>query len=271
MILSHRESAALARVFALLAEGLDEREVRLEVGRALLDLLQADQFASYVWNQALGRFDDGVWLHMQPANLARYEQWYQFRDPITFALQARRHATPVSAVMPHPELARTEFFNDFLARDGLHWGINLHAFDGSGCGRALGDLRIWRARHRREFDGHDKALLDLVEPAFICALRRAGLRPGQVAALAAPVAPPVAQAAAAAAAPAYILSPRELEVAHRVARGLTDKAIARELGISVSSVRTYLRRLAQKSGAQRRAGVAALVGYGSTPTPPQAP
>ncbi|HOL36369.1 MAG TPA: helix-turn-helix transcriptional regulator [Rubrivivax sp.] len=263
MILSRHESAALARVFALLAEGLDEREVRLEVGRALLELMHADQFASYVWDEALGRFHDGVALHMAPGNLARYEQWYQFRDPITFVLQARRHATPVSAVMPHHELARTEFFNDFLARDGLHWGINLHAFDAAGCGRALGDLRIWRARHRREFDSHDKALLDLVEPAFIGALRRAWLRQSMAAAVAAAPAPDPAAASAR----ACTLSPRELDVARRVARGLTDKTIARELGISVSSVRTYLRRLAGKSGAQRRAGVAALVGSAAAATP----
>ena len=193
----------------------------------------------------VGHFADGVSLHMDPANLARYERWYQFRDPITFALQARRHATAVSEVMPHAELARTEFFNDFLARDGLHWGINLHAFDGNDAGecggtRALGDLRIWRARGRHEFDAHDKSLLDLVEPAFIVALRRAQRQrsgPGPEA-----------------------LSPREREVAALVARGCTDKAIARELGVSVSSVRTYLRRLAGKAGVQRRAAVAGWLG-----------
>jgi DNA-binding CsgD family transcriptional regulator len=182
---------------------------------------------------------------MGPGNLARYERWYQFRDPITFLLQARRHATPVSAVMPHAELARTEFFNDFLAKDGLHWGINLHAFEDAGSGeggapRALGDLRIWRARQRREFDTHDKALLDLVEPAFIVALRRAQRHRA---------APGLGS-----------LSPREREVAELVARGLTDKAIARELGVSVSSVRTYLRRLAEKSGVQRRAAVGGWLG-----------
>jgi len=242
MILSRRETAALARTFALLAEDLGEREVRLGVGHALLDLLEADQFASYVWDAAGGRFADGVSLHMDPANLARYERWFQFRDPITFQLQARRHATAVSEVMPHAELARTEFFNDFLALDGLHWGINLHAFDdGAGAGgRALGDLRIWRARGRREFDAHDKALLDLVEPAFIAALRRA--RPTAV--------PPELGA----------LSPREREVAALVARGLTDKAIARELGVSVPSVRTYLRRLGAKSGVRRRAALAGWLG-----------
>jgi len=233
MHLSTAEQAALKRTFALLAEDLGERDVRLTLGEALLELLRADQFASFVWDAQTRRFVDGVWLHMDPANLARYDAWFQYHDPITFKLQACRRATAVSEVLPHRELARTEFFNDFLARDGLHWGINLHAFDRD---RALGDLRIWRARTRREFGPHDKALLDLIEPAFIAALRRAR---------------PATDTPAACA-----LSPREREVALAVLRGLTDKQIARELGLSVSSVRTYLGRLFEKTGASRRAGLA---------------
>ena len=146
MVLSSPEQRALGRLFALLAEDLREREIRERVGLAMLELLHADHFASYVWDAGTRRFGHGVWLNMEDANLARYDAWFQYRDPITFALQARRHATAVSEVMPHGELERTEFFNDFLARDGLHWGVNLHAFDGE---QALGDLRIWRARRRR--------------------------------------------------------------------------------------------------------------------------
>ena len=232
MVLSSSEQRALDRLFALLAEDLREREIRERVGLAMLELLHADHFASYVWDAATRRFGHGLWLNMEDANLARYDAWFQYRDPITFALQARRHATAVSEVMPHGELERTEFFNDFLARDGLHWGINLHAFDGD---RALGDLRIWRGRHRSDFDAHDKALLNLVEPAFIAALRRS--RGADV---------PDA------------LSPREADVVRCVARGLTDKQIAAELGISANSVRTYLRRIGEKCGVTHRAGIAAL-------------
>ena len=252
MHLSTPEQAALKRTFALLAEDLGEREVRLTLGQALLELLRADQFASFVWDAQAQRFSDGVWLHMDPANLANYDAWFQYHDPITFKLQACRRATAVSEVMPHRELARTEFFNDFLARDGLHWGINLHAFDGD---RALGDLRIWRARTRREFEAHDKALLDLVEPAFIAALRRA--RPAG-AAPAVAVEPREREAT---------LSPREREVAQAVLRGLTDKQIARELGLSVSSVRTYLGRLFDKTGATRRAGLAQSLAHLRTRSP----
>ncbi|MEN9629728.1 MAG: hypothetical protein RJA10_2955 [Pseudomonadota bacterium] len=230
MILSTREHAALGRLFGLLAEGLPAHELRRQLGAALLDLLQADHFASFVWDADARRFDQGVWINMDASNLKRYADWYQFRDPITLPLQMRRHATAVSEVMPHAELLGTEFFNDFLARDGLHWGINLHAFDGA---RALGDLRVWRGRHRREFDDHDKALLDLIEPAFRAALRRAAPPPGG----------------------GPVLSTREHEVAAAVARGLTDKEIARELGLSPSSVRTYLNRLFDKTGTHRRAGL----------------
>lgn len=237
MVVSDSERQALARIFALLAEDGDESEIRLRIGAALLDLLRADHFASFVWDDNARRFGRGLSIAMSEANLATYDAHYQYHDPITFGLQARRHATAVSEVMPHRELTRTEFFNDFLARDGLHWGINLHAFDGP---QALGDLRVWRGRRRREFEPRDKQLLDLIEPAFIAALRRG-------------------RSAGAALQSRAGLSAREAEVVRLVTQGLTDKQIARELAIGVASVRTYLQRIFEKTGVQRRAGLARLM------------
>lgn len=240
MFLSSTEQRALATCFSLLAEDLNEHEIRERMGQATLALFRAEHFASYIWSEPSGCFDHRVAINMDPANLQRYEAWYQYRDPITFALQSRRHATLVSEVMPRNEFLKTEFFNDFLARDGLHWGINLHAFDGD---KALGDLRIWRGRKGREFNHHDQQLLDMLEPAFVAALRRArrSLPAPNVAGL-----------------PAASLSRREMEVARCVCRGLTDKEIARELAIALPSVRTYLQRLFDKLGVHRRAGLAQL-------------
>ena len=56
MILSTREHAALGRLFGLLAEGLAAHELRERLGAALLDLLRADHFASFVWDAAARRF-----------------------------------------------------------------------------------------------------------------------------------------------------------------------------------------------------------------------
>lgn len=247
MFLSSTEQNALKVCFGLLAEDLNEKEIRERVGHAALDLFRADHFASFVWNGQDNQFGDCVSLNMSPSNLLRYQTWYQYRDPITFALQARRHATLVDEVMPRTEFLKTEFFNDFLARDGLHWGMNLHAFDGQ---EALGDLRIWRGRRRKEFDGRDKMLLDMLEPAFVAALRRA--RRQAVPRRQEQQRHPLTGAAFAA------LSPREAEVAQCVCRGLTDKEIARALNIGLPSVRTYLSRVFEKLGVHRRAGLAQL-------------
>ena len=244
MYLTGTEQHALRGVFALLAEDdHGEREIREHLGRALLDLLHADQFASFVWDAGSGNFGARVALHMDPANLDRYAQWHQHHDPITFVLQSRRRATRVTEVMPQRELMRTPFFNDFLARDGLHWGMNLHAFEG---GRALGDLRIWRRKGRGDFGDHEKALLNLIEPAFAGALQRAQRAAASAAAVPAPAA-------------WTLLSAREQEVARCVREGLTDKEIARRLAVGVPTVRTYLRRIFDKLGIERRSALAGWV------------
>ena len=241
MYLTAPEQQALRGVFTLLAEDRGERDIRERLGWALLDLLHADQFASFVWNAASASFDGRVALNMDPANLDRYGQWHQHHDPITFVLQSRRRATRVTEVMPQRALMRTAFFTDFLARDGLHWGMNLHAFEGD---RALGDLRIWRRKGRGDFGDHEKGLLDLIEPAFVGALQRA-----QRTAAAVPM-PVPAEAAWSA------LSAREQQVARAVCEGLTDKEIARRMAVSVPTVRTYLRRIFDKLGIERRSALA---------------
>ena len=189
-----------------------------------------------------GGFGSRVAINMAPANLDTYAQWHQHHDPITFVLQSRRRATRVTEVMPQRELMRTPFFNDFLARDGLHWGLNLHAFDGE---RALGDLRIWRRKERGDFGARETLMLDLIEPAFAGALRRAQRRTGG--------------AGSAAASPWASLSAREQQVARAVREGLTDKDIARRMAVGVPTVRTYLRRIFDKLGIERRSALAGVL------------
>jgi hypothetical protein len=118
MYVTAAESRVLSRIFGLLSEDLSEHDVREAVGLHLLELLQADYYASFVWQEGAGRFDKAVFLNVDPKNLAAYDSYFQYHDPITFKLQARREATLVTQVMPQRELMRTEFFNDFLAATG---------------------------------------------------------------------------------------------------------------------------------------------------------
>ena len=243
MYLTASESRALSRLFGLLAEDMAECEVRQRIGYGLLDMLRADHFASFVWDDAAHRFGACVSINMNADTLGSYDSYFQFHDPITFKLQARRVPTLVTQVMPQDELMRTEFFNDFLARDGLHWGVNSYSY---ADGRSIGDLRIWRGKHRDNFDGHTLDLLRLIEPAFAGALRRVSLR--------APGAVDIAGAEMAS------LSSRELAVAQMVGEGLTDKQIAQRLEVELSTVRTYLKRCFLKLGVNRRGGLATAVG-----------
>ena len=240
MYVSASESRVLARIFGLLSEDLSERDVREAVGHHLLELLEADHYASFVWQDATGRFEKAVYLNMDPANIAAYDRYYQQHDPITSKLQARREATLVTQVMPQRELMRTEFFNDFLARDGLHWGVNAYSYVG---GRNIGDVRIWRGRRRENFDGHTLELLRLIEPAFTGALVRAA---GGAAAIAAD------------GSPILKLSVREFEIARMISDDLSDKEIAHRLQVEVSTVRTHIERIFAKLGVRRRSGVASL-------------
>lgn len=172
--LTARDLALLQRIIERLNAPQDATSLRRELGEDLLRLLHADQFASYVWNPERRVFEQAVFLNMSADNLARYESYYQYRDPITPHLQRRRRATPVQTVMPQTSLEKTEFFNDFLARDGLHHGINVYAWDAK---RNTGDLRIWRRRGRREFDARDITLLEFIKPHFRNAMRNAHLPP----------------------------------------------------------------------------------------------
>lgn len=242
MYLSRHRADTLARVMATLAEPHDEREVRLAVGRLMLQLFDAQHYASYVFDEGTDRFGGAVFLHMDPANLARYEAYYQFHDPITRPMQAHRRAVRASDVLPTPALRRSEFFNDFLARDGLHWGINLFAWDGE---HNIGDLRIWRDRRHDDFGDDERALLDFIRPAFVAALKRC-----RGTASAAPPPP------GAAAALLPLLSPREQAVARLAADGLPDKRIAQQLGISVTTVRTHLAHAFDKLAVDNRVALA---------------
>jgi DNA-binding CsgD family transcriptional regulator len=196
----------------------------------VMRLLRGDFGASYVWDSRKQRFDEALSFNMAPGNLRRYEDWYQFRDPMTFQLRARRRATLVDEVIPRQRLVRTEFYNDFLARDGLHHGVNMFIFDSE---RDLGDLRIWRGSGRDDFCERDTGLLDALEPHLRRALLRCEGRNG--------------------------LTQRENEVVALVARGCTDRDIARILGIGFGTVRTHLSNAMDKSGCANRAELAAAI------------
>lgn len=55
------------------------------------------------------------------------------------------------------------------------------------------------------------------------------------------------------------LTPRQLECARLVGRGLTDRQIAREIGVALPTVRWHLQAARERIGAPNRAALAVRV------------
>lgn len=242
--LTSRESEIVFRIMGELSADHSSDTLRGTIGPMLLDLLQAQYFASYVWNEESTTFNDRIALNMSDDNLKTYETYYQFRDPITPSLQRRKKTTAVSEIISRSALERSEFFNDFLARDGLHYGINYYAYI---AGQNIGDLRIWRGRGREDFNRRDLEIVDAIGPAFTHAMRRALARENQDE-------PRISLTDAIEHESMKVhLTNREKEIAAAVMFGKTDQQIAEELCISITTVRTHLKHLFRKLDVSSRA------------------
>ena len=247
MNLSSREYNGILRAIQGLNASLESRSIRARFGKSLLDLLGADYFASYVWDEQTDTFTNRVFINMSDDNLQAYESYFQFHDPITRRLQVKRTATCVSEVMAQRDLVRTEFFNDFLLKDGLYYGINLYVYDGN---RNIGDIRIWRNRKRNNFDRREVEILETLKPHFRNAMRNVlsmGHRPGG-----SNMDPrEVGQRLG--------LTLREAQIAVQIATGKTDQQIAHHLDIAHSTLRTHLKHIYAKLNIHNRASLIRLL------------
>lgn len=244
MYLTSSETKSLLGVLQALSCEDSPEARRVKAGRHLLDLLQADHFASYEWSEAHRRFENRASVNMSDTNLHRYEAYFQFRDPITRPMQRMRRAVSVNQVMDHRDFLRTEFYNDFLAKDGLYYGVNLHVFDGE-C--PVADWRIWRGRQREDFGRRSLEILNLLAPHLLNATRIArhmselagGRRAITVASIRASTG----------------LSDREAQIAYHAALGRPDREIAEVLFVSLATVRTHLRHIYRKLGVSNRSSL----------------
>ena len=242
MNLSERESDLIFSMMKDLSGDFDHLEVRQRVGKGLLELLNADYFASYVWDEDSNRFVSGVQINMTDDNLARYDDYYQFRDPITPTLQKRRKATAVSEVMSHDRLVKTEFYNDFLKQDGLCYGINYFAYD---RGSNIGDVRVWRGNTKEDFSDRDTKIIDAIGPSFVNALIRAQKYDNSSHAL-----------RFSSIGDRINLTVRESEIADLLVVGASDDEICAKLLISKSTLRSHITAIFKKTGLSRRTQLA---------------
>lgn len=238
MYLSSKQATLLGQIMQTLAEPHEETEIREIMGDLVMQLLGAQYYASFVWQPGSQSFAQPIQINMDPLNLRAYESYYQFHDPITPLMQRYQVAVRATDVLAIDALKKTEFFNDFLNKDGLYWGVNLYAWH---QGQNLGDMRIWRDKRRDNFTPDELRMLDMLQPAFVTALARAQ-RPKQHEGLTLNTL-------------SQRLTTREQDTARLVMLGMTDKEIARALEISTTTVRTHLENAFRKVGVSNRAAL----------------
>ncbi|MQB46017.1 helix-turn-helix transcriptional regulator [Rhizobium sp. ICMP 5592] len=230
--MSAQEARMFANIIGALSCGNLNFDVREEVFPDILKLLRADVLASFEWNRRSNSYGNAFIINQDPNNVARYHKWFQYRDPMTEKLRGLRRAAHVEEVISKHDLGKTEFYNDFLARDGMQHGVNLFM---QSNGHELADLRVWRYGTRPDFGDREIDLLTIIAPFVRRAL------------------------SAAPAVSLDVLTERERDVALLVARGCSDKDIARILGIGFATVRTHLGSCLAKLECSNRAEIAAHV------------
>jgi hypothetical protein len=122
MYLTGKQTTLLGQIMQTLAEPHEETEIREIMGDLVMQLLGAQYYASFVWQPGSQSFAQPIQINMDPLNLRAYESYYQFHDPITPLMQRYQVAVRATDVLAIDELKKTEFFNDFLNKDGLYWG-----------------------------------------------------------------------------------------------------------------------------------------------------
>lgn len=204
------------------------QQSRLRLTRNLMHLCGADYAASFAWDNGKHCYVDAAFENMDADNINRYNQYFQFHNPLTNTLSQFRRAVAVSEVLPHRLLARTEFFNDFLQRDGLTYGINLFVHLGN---RQIIDFRLWRSKKRQDFEAKQLKLLDSLIPSLRQISKYKGKRDLTE---------------------KVNFTQRESEVIDNIKAGLSDKQIANFLNISVTTLRTHIRKVYQKAQVHSR-------------------
>jgi DNA-binding CsgD family transcriptional regulator len=240
MYVSAKQSKVLAQAIATLATPLSSMLLRQNLVRVIAELMQADYVASLVWDKPTARFGQGVCSLASSEHIVSYQNHFQFEDPIAPQLHPLRLATRVSTVIPQHQLIKSDFFDRFLHSGSMYWGLNVFVHNGI---QDVGDLRIWRAKRRHDYDDNEVAMLNLLYPSMVQAFNEA-LNPGR--------APDDAALNIEKLRKCFGLSQREAQVAFGVSCGLADKAIAKNVGIGFTTLRTHLTAALRKTGCANR-------------------
>lgn len=190
---------------------------------------------------------DAVAVDCDPDFIQRYAAHYRDVDPVWPMMRRLPFGSAVDdrMLVSERELERSEFYNDFLAPYGLYSALSWYGKDHAARPVVL---TVMRSRRQPSYGDDELRLLRRLAPH----LDRAVAIEGRIATAAARrTAVRLAQARPA-------LSRRERECLARIARGASNKAIARQLDLSVQTINQYVQSAMRKLGAANRTEAVAI-------------
>lgn len=214
------------------------------IAGGLARLFDADFVAINIWDASTASYLEGECAGRDVAIKAAYHENFQFIDPFRHRSRQRAgQASCLSRMISLRELHRDRYYVDHLRTFGLEDGVELVLRDTTSRD-IVGDVRLWRGKCRQKFGEREEQLLELLHVSALDALVR--FRETQQ----------TGRISKASELP--MLTPKESETLMRLANGLSDKQIARDMGVSYWTVRTHVAALLRKLGATNRTALATL-------------
>ena len=106
MHLTGKQMGLMSKIMLAFAESHREGQIREIVGDLVMQLLQAQYYASFVWHDESASFGEAIQINMDPANISQYETYYQFiNDDLTPRRQSPASRS-IEACFPFAEAAR---------------------------------------------------------------------------------------------------------------------------------------------------------------------
>ncbi|WP_157825526.1 hypothetical protein [Glaciecola sp. 33A] len=115
MNLTEKQCQGVLTVIRHLNDSLDAHKIRKNADTCLLELLSADYFASFLCGEEKAKFIEPLFLNRSEDNLAIYQQYFQYNDPITPIMQKYKDAVTVNQIMDQSDLLKTEIFRKVLS------------------------------------------------------------------------------------------------------------------------------------------------------------
>lgn len=215
----------------------------------LCALFGVDFIGVAFWDDRAKRFHPSKCIGRDESIDKAYAEQFQFIDPFRAVKRRRPNAgTCLSRMIAPRTLRNSRYYTDHLRNYDLCDGVEASFYHGD---LFLGDVRLWRGLSSRVIGSYEERLLDLIVPYFstIISRRLSMLTTGCAGDVKIEGQTPAAM---------WVLSPRELEVLRLIARGQTDKEIARHLNMSFWTVRTHITALFRKSKVRNRTELTAI-------------